>query len=221
MGKFCDGVLVMQDVVLLILVFIDQIKDILGEFEVVEGEEFQGDDSELIGKLEVMLVEVDVVMVGGGVVEEVVFEVVVEDVVEVLQEIEEFVEQIFEWLLCLGEVFFVELECVFQEIEIEVEVVVVEFVEEIEEVVEVLVEVVELVVVVLVKVEKKVLVKLNFGVEGNEKKVVVGGVFNQSICVVVDMFEYLMIMVFELVLIWNQFLEIVCCYEDSEFKVLL
>ena len=48
MGKFRDGAPVTQEAVSLILTSIDQIKDILGELEAAEGEEPQGDDSELM-----------------------------------------------------------------------------------------------------------------------------------------------------------------------------
>ena len=46
----------------LILISIDQIKDILGELEAAEGEEPEGDDSELIGKLEEMSAKADAAM---------------------------------------------------------------------------------------------------------------------------------------------------------------
>lgn len=62
MGKFRDGAPVTQEAVSLILTSIDQIKDILGELEAAEGEEPQGDDSELIGQLEEMSAKADAAM---------------------------------------------------------------------------------------------------------------------------------------------------------------
>ncbi|MHA1522870.1 MAG: Hpt domain-containing protein, partial [Alphaproteobacteria bacterium] len=53
MGKFRDGVPVTQDAVSLILITIDRIKDILVELE-NEGSEPEGDDAEIISKLDVM-----------------------------------------------------------------------------------------------------------------------------------------------------------------------
>lgn len=66
MGKFRDGAPVTQEAVSLILTSIDQIKDILGELEAAGGEEPEGDDSELIGHLEVMSAKADAAMAGGG-----------------------------------------------------------------------------------------------------------------------------------------------------------
>jgi hypothetical protein len=66
MGKFRDGAPVTQDAVSLILISIDQIKEILGDLEAAEGDEPQGDDSELIGKLEACPAEADAAMAGGG-----------------------------------------------------------------------------------------------------------------------------------------------------------
>jgi two-component system chemotaxis sensor kinase CheA len=66
MGKFRDGAPVTQEAVSLILTSIDQIKDILGDLEAAEGEEPEGDDSELIGQLEDMSAKADAAMASGG-----------------------------------------------------------------------------------------------------------------------------------------------------------
>lgn len=220
MGKFRDGAPVTQDAVSLILVSIDQIKDILGDLEAAGGEEPQGDDSELIGKLEAMSAEADAAMAGGGAPEEAAAEAVVEDAAaDEPQESEESADQTLERPLRPGEVSLDELERAFQETEIEVEVAAAEPVEELQEMVEAPAEVAKPAAAAPAKAEKKAPAKPNSGAEGNEKKAAAGGVSNQSIRVAVDTLEHLMTMVSELVLTRNQLLEIVRRHEDSEFKV--
>ena len=121
MGKFRDGAPVTQEAVSLILISIDQIKDILGELEAAEGEEPEGDDSELIGKLENMSAKADAAMAGGA-------EPEAEAAEEAPAEVEadasqdELPEQALERPLRPGEVSLDELERAFQETEIEVEI---------------------------------------------------------------------------------------------------
>ncbi|WP_420413445.1 chemotaxis protein CheW [Roseibium sp.] len=228
MGKFRDGAPVTQDAVSLILISIDQIKDILGELEAAEGEEPQGDDSELIGKLEEMSAAADAAMAGGAAAEEPAGGEEAEAVAEEEEPAIDVPDQSLERPLRPGEVSLDELERAFQETEIEVEVA-----ESIEE--EVLEEELEAAPVPApepeVKAEpavakaaekpadKKPAAKAKPAGDGAEKKAAGGGVSNQSIRVAVDTLEHLMTMVSELVLTRNQLLEIVRRHEDSEFKV--
>lgn len=218
MGKFRDGAPVTQDAVSLILVSIDQIKDILGDLEAAEGEEPQGDDSELISKLEEMSAAADAAMAGGGAEEQSGGEEAeAEPAIDVP-------DQSLERPLRPGEVSLDELERAFQETEIEVEVA-----DSIED--EVLDEEPEAAPApapepevkaepaVAKAAKKKPAESAKPAGDGSEKKAAGGGVSNQSIRVAVDTLEHLMTMVSELVLTRNQLLEIVRRHEDSEFKV--
>ncbi|ASP34513.1 hybrid sensor histidine kinase/response regulator [Labrenzia sp. VG12] len=220
MGKFRDGAPVTQEAVSLILISIDQIKDILGELEAAEGEEPEGDDSELIGKLEEMSAKADAAMAGGGAEEEAPAEEVVAEAPADAEAEEEAVsvpDQALERPLRPGEVSLDELERAFQETEIEVEVAEadpVELEEAHEEIEEPEAEPAPAPAPAAAapKVEAKAEAK-----DPEKKKA--GGVSNQSIRVAVDTLEHLMTMVSELVLTRNQLLEIVRRHEDSEFKV--
>jgi two-component system chemotaxis sensor kinase CheA len=217
MGKFRDGAPVTQDAVSLILISIDQIKEILGDLEAAEGDEPQGDDSELIGKLEAMSAEADVAMAGGGAADATAAEEPAEEKVE-----DDFTlpEQSIERPLRPGEVSLDELERAFRETDIEVEVAESaeneaqdEQPEEIEAPAPAAAKAPEK------SAEAKPAAKAKPSSEGGEKKASGGGVSNQSIRVAVDTLEHLMTMVSELVLTRNQLLEIVRRHEDSEFKV--
>jgi two-component system chemotaxis sensor kinase CheA len=217
MGKFRDGAPVTQDAVSLILISIDQIKEILGDLEAAEGDEPQGDDSELIGKLEAMSAEADVAMAGGGAADATAAEEPAEEKVE-----DDFTlpEQSIERPLRPGEVSLDELERAFRETDIEVEVAESaeneaqdEQPEEIEAPAQAAAKAPEK------PAEAKPAAKAKPSSEGGEKKASGGGVSNQSIRVAVDTLEHLMTMVSELVLTRNQLLEIVRRHEDSEFKV--
>ena len=59
MGKFRDGAPVTQEAVSIILTSIDRIKEILADLEAAEGEEPQGDDSDLISEMERMSTNAD------------------------------------------------------------------------------------------------------------------------------------------------------------------
>ncbi|CTQ72547.1 hybrid sensor histidine kinase/response regulator [Roseibium alexandrii] len=217
MGKFRDGAPVTQDAVSLILISIDQIKEILGDLEAAEGDEPQGDDSELIGKLEAMSAEADVAMAGGGAAVATAAEEPAEEKVE-----DDFTlpEQSIERPLRPGEVSLDELERAFRETDIEVEVA--DSAEN--EAQEEQPEEIEAPAPAAAKApekpaEAKPAAKAKPSGEGGEKKSSGGGVSNQSIRVAVDTLEHLMTMVSELVLTRNQLLEIVRRHEDSEFKV--
>jgi two-component system chemotaxis sensor kinase CheA len=210
MGKFRDGAPVTQDAVSIILTSIDRIKDILGELEAAEGEEPQGDDSDLISELEHMSSNADAAMNGAG-------EPAVEEAeAEVAEPADELPEQSIERPLRPGEVSLDELERAFQETEVEVETT------EGPELAEP-----EIAEPVAAKAEEKVESKpaakapAKSSADGGEKKAAGGGasVSSQSIRVAVDTLEHLMTMVSELVLTRNQLLEIVRRHEDSEFKV--
>ena len=213
MGKFRDGAPVTQEAVSLILISIDQIKDILGELEAAEGEEPEGDDSELIGKLEEMSAKADAAMAGETVEEA---EAAPEE--DAIEEpaAEDEPDQTLERPLRPGEVSLDELERAFQETEIEVEVAEAELIEA-----EEAPEEAEEPAPAATKAETKEKSKKPAAAkkEGGEKKAAGGGVSNQSIRVAVDTLEHLMTMVSELVLTRNQLLEIVRRHEDSEFKV--
>lgn len=211
MGKFRDGAPVTQNAVSLILVSIDQIKDILGDLEAAEGEEPQGDDSELIGKLEEMSAQADAAMAGGGAAAG---DDAQAEAVEDLPQDEGLGDQTLERPLRPGEVSLDELERAFRETEVEVEIAETALTldepeAQAEEPQEAAAPAAD---------AAKSPVKPNAGAEGAEKKAG-GGVSNQSIRVAVDTLEHLMTMVSELVLTRNQLLEIVRRHEDSEFKV--
>lgn len=226
MGKFRDGAPVTQEAVSLILTSIDQIKDILGELEAAGGEEPEGDDSELIGHLEVMSAKADAAMAGGG--DEAPAEEAANDEASDVEaaadaeandsedESDAEADQTLERPLRPGEVSLDELERAFRETEIEVEVAEApapeaeEVVEEVEE---------PAPAPAAVKAEPKAPAAKKKTEEKSEKKAAGGGVSNQSIRVAVDTLEHLMTMVSELVLTRNQLLEIVRRHEDSEFKV--
>ncbi|MGX1495196.1 two-component system chemotaxis sensor kinase CheA [Labrenzia sp. MBR-25] len=222
MGKFRDGAPVTQEAVSLILTSIDQIKDILGDLESAEGEEPQGDDSELIGQLEEMSAKADAAMKGGAAAKEAPAPEPVTETAEAEPEasVEEVsADQSLERPLRPGEVSLDELERAFRETEVEVEVAE-PVVQEAEEIVEEVEEPEP--APIAVKAEAKAAAKTpakKSGGEGGEKKSSGGGVSNQSIRVAVDTLEHLMTMVSELVLTRNQLLEIVRRHEDSEFKV--
>jgi two-component system chemotaxis sensor kinase CheA len=222
MGKFRDGAPVTQEAVSLILTSIDQIKDILGDLESAEGEEPQGDDSELIGQLEEMSAKADAAMKGGAASKEAPAPEPVAETAEAEPEasVEEVsADQSLERPLRPGEVSLDELERAFRETEVEVEVAE-PVVQEAEEIVEEVEEPEP--APIAVKAEAKAAAKTpakKSGGEGGEKKSSGGGVSNQSIRVAVDTLEHLMTMVSELVLTRNQLLEIVRRHEDSEFKV--
>ncbi len=222
MGKFRDGAPVTQDAVSLILVSIDQIKDILGELEAAEGEEPQGDDSELIGKLEEMSAAADAAMAGGGAADEPAADA--EPEAEAATDSDDFTlpEQTIERPLRPGEVSLDELERAFRETEIEVEVAESaedEAPDEQSEEIEAPAPAPAAAKAPEKPAEAQPAAKAKPSGEGGEKKASGGGVSNQSIRVAVDTLEHLMTMVSELVLTRNQLLEIVRRHEDSEFKV--
>ncbi len=222
MGKFRDGAPVTQDAVSLILVSIDQIKDILGELEAAEGEEPQGDDSELIGKLEEMSAAADAAMAGGGAADEPAADA--EPEAEAATDSDDFTlpEQTIERPLRPGEVSLDELERAFRETEIEVEVAESaedEAPDEQPEEIEAPAPAPAAAKTPEKPAEAQPAAKAKPSGEGGEKKASGGGVSNQSIRVAVDTLEHLMTMVSELVLTRNQLLEIVRRHEDSEFKV--
>ncbi len=213
MGKFRDGAPVTQDAVSLILISIDQIKDILSDLEAAEGQEPQGDDSELIGKLENMSAKADAAMAGGGA-EDAAAEAPAEAEAPAAEE-DDQLEQALERPLRPGEVSLDELERAFQETEIEVEIAEPEAPEADE-----LVDEAEEPAPAVAKPEAAAKAPdAKAASAGKEKKSSGGSVSNQSIRVAVDTLEHLMTMVSELVLTRNQLLEIVRRHEDSEFKV--
>ncbi|MBG6159617.1 two-component system chemotaxis sensor kinase CheA [Labrenzia sp. EL_159] len=218
MGKFRDGAPVTQEAVSLILISIDQIKDILAELEAAEGEEPQGDDSELVGKLEDMSAKADAAMASGAEPEA---EAAEEAPAEADAADDDDPDQTLERPLRPGEVSLDELERAFQETEIEVEVADVEIVEA-EDIAEEVDEPAPAPVAAKTEAKAEPLKKATAqksGTEGGEKKAAGGSVSNKSIRVAVDTLEHLMTMVSELVLTRNQLLEIVRRHEDSEFKV--
>jgi len=221
MGKFRDGAPVTQDAVSLILISIDQIKEILADLEAAEGEEPQGDDSELIGNLEDMSAAADKAMAGGGAAAE--EDAGAEDAAAADDADDNFTlpEQALDRPLRPGEVSLDELERAFRETEIEVEVADSEP-EEIQDEVQEAPEPKPAPIAAKAAdkpAEKKPAASAKPAAEGGEKKSSSGSVSNQSIRVAVDTLEHLMTMVSELVLTRNQLLEIVRRHEDSEFKV--
>ncbi|WP_029064634.1 chemotaxis protein CheW [Labrenzia sp. DG1229] len=218
MGKFRDGAPVTQEAVSLILISIDQIKDILAELEAAEGEEPQGDDSELIGKLEDMSAKADAAMASGAEPEA---EAAEEAPAEADAADGDDPDQALERPLRPGEVSLDELERAFQQTEIEVEVAEVEIAET-EDIAEEVDEPAPAPVAAKTEAKAEPQKKADAqksGAEGGEKKAPGGSVSNKSIRVAVDTLEHLMTMVSELVLTRNQLLEIVRRHEDSEFKV--
>ncbi len=207
MGKFREGAPVTPEAVSIILNSIDRIKDILGELEAAEGDEPQGDDSDLISEMERLSNSAEAAKNGGGEVE-----AAVEEVVEEPEEAET-PEQALERPLRLGEVSLDELERAFQETEVEVEIA--------EAPAEAVTKPVEAPTPPPAPAEAKAPAKPAKKADNGEKKAASGGasVSNQSIRVAVDTLEHLMTMVSELVLTRNQLLEIVRRHEDSEFKV--
>ncbi len=211
MGKFRDGAPVTQEAVSLILISIDQIKEILGDLEAAGGDEPSGDDSELIGKLEDMSAKADAAMAGGGAAEpEAVADAAPEDDAGAADDMP---AQELERPLRPGEVSLDELERAFRETKVEAE-------DEapVEAVAEKTRDVMPAEPAPAAKAKDKPKAAAASG-DAGEKKAAGGGVSNQSIRVAVDTLEHLMTMVSELVLTRNQLLEIVRRHEDSEFKV--
>ncbi|WP_439529335.1 hybrid sensor histidine kinase/response regulator [Pannonibacter sp.] len=202
MGKFRDGVPVTPEAVSLILNSIDRIKEILADLEAAEGEEPQGDDSDLISELERMSMSAEKPAVA-PVKAAAPAPVVPEPAIQVP-------DQSLERALRPGEVSLDELERAFRETEIEVEVAA-----PVEAVVE----------TPAPKAQKPApraaaaLKDDDHDDKADKKAAAGGGVSNQSIRVAVETLEHLMTMVSELVLTRNQLLEIVRRHEDSEFKV--
>ncbi|MEJ8473016.1 chemotaxis protein CheW [Roseibium algae] len=199
MGKFRDGVPVNSEAVSLILNSIDRIKAILAELEAAEGDEPQGDDSDLISELERMSNSA-----GAPAVEE---EAAADDNFTLP-------EQTMDRELRPGEVSLDDLERAFRETEIEVEVA-----EPIEDVVEAPAPVEKAPEPVKAVAKPPAKKEEAAKADSTEKKSGGPSVSNQSIRVAVDTLEHLMTMVSELVLTRNQLLEIVRRHEDSEFKV--
>lgn len=208
MGKFRDGVPVTPEAVSLILSSIDRIKEILADLEAAEGEEPQGDDSDLISELERMSMSAQTPAAAAAA-----------PAPEPEPAAEDMPLQILERPLRPGEVSLDELERAFRETEIEVEVAASEpepapapkapaaaapAAAEAKP----------------AKAPRAPAVRDEDGEDKADKKAAAGGgVSNQSIRVAVETLEHLMTMVSELVLTRNQLLEIVRRHEDSEFKV--
>lgn len=204
MGKFRDGAQVTPEAVSLILSSIDRIKDILGDLEAAEGDEPEGDDSDLISELERMSAAADAAIAGGAAAEEPAAEEAAEEDISVP-------DQSLERPLRPGEVSLDELERAFRETEVEVEVADAPEAEAAEE---------EAPAAQAPEAEKPAAKAPAKPKAAVEKKTGGGSsVSNQSIRVAVDTLEHLMTMVSELVLTRNQLLEIVRRHEDSEFKV--
>ena len=207
MGKFRDGAPATQEAVSIILTSIDRIKEILADLEAAEGEEPQGDDSDLISEMERLSISAETAKAGGADEPEAEAVASEEDATG-----GELAEQSLERPLRPGEVSLDELERAFRETEIEAEVA--------EPIVEgVVEEAAPAASAVLAK--EKTDAKASDKSKANGDKKAGGGssVSNQSIRVAVDTLEHLMTMVSELVLTRNQLLEIVRRHEDSEFKV--
>ncbi|MDX5595392.1 hybrid sensor histidine kinase/response regulator [Pseudovibrio sp. SPO723] len=202
MGKFRDGVPVTPESVSLVLNSIDRIKEILGELEMSNGVEPEGDDQDLIKELERLSLSADAGELGAD---------AAEPEEEAVAEGDD-VYQVLERPLRPGEVSLDELERAFREAEVEVDMrVAVSDDDEAEPQVE-------------VKVKASASGEAASGGASVAKDQPAKnnggqGVSNQSIRVAVDTLEDLMTMVSELVLTRNQLLEIVRRHEDSEFKV--
>lgn len=214
MGKFRDGAPVTQEAVSLILRSIDQIKDILGDLEAAEGQEPEGDDSELISELEAMSAKADAAMAGGGAAP-----AAAEKEPEESADID-LPDQSLDRPLRPGEVSLDELERAFRETEVEMDGDAGDAVAEAPEP-----EVVEAPAPAPAPkpasavVKKPAPAKEEAAEKKDAEKKSGGSVSSQSIRVAVDTLEHLMTMVSELVLTRNQLLEIVRRHEDSEFKV--
>lgn len=116
MGKFRDGAQVTPEAVSIILNSIDRIKEILGDLEAAEGEEPEGDDSDLISEMERMSTSAETAKAGES-----------EPEAEAAAPEEEAAdgmipEQTLERPLRPGEVSLDELERAFRETEVEAEV---------------------------------------------------------------------------------------------------
>ncbi|WP_346911607.1 hybrid sensor histidine kinase/response regulator [uncultured Roseibium sp.] len=207
MGKFRDGAPVTQEAVSIILTSIDRIKEILADLEAAEGEEPQGDDSDLISEMERMSTNADT---GGAAASgaEAEAEAPEEEAAgDILP------EQSLERPLRPGEVSLDELERAFRETEVEAEAAADPVAEEAVE---------EAAPVAAASPAKEKAAAKSAGkakADGDKKSSGGSSVSNQSIRVAVDTLEHLMTMVSELVLTRNQLLEIVRRHEDSEFKV--
>jgi len=205
MGKFRDGAPVTQEAVSIILNSIDRIKEILAELEAAEGEEPEGDDSDLISEMERMSTSADTAKAGES-----------EPEAEAAAPEEEVADgslpdQTLERPLRPGEVSLDELERAFRETEVEGDAVAEDAAED-----EASAPAAE-----ASPVTEKAAAKSAGKSKADGDKKAGGGssVSNQSIRVAVDTLEHLMTMVSELVLTRNQLLEIVRRHEDSEFKV--
>ncbi|MTH95824.1 chemotaxis protein CheW [Roseibium sp. RKSG952] len=206
MGKFREGAEVTPDAVSLTLASIDRIKEILTELEASEGEEPQGDDTDLIGQLEDMSMMAEAAMAGLGAADA---QVAAEDAGT--GESGDLPDQALERPLRPGEVSLDELERAFRETEVEIELAAT-----LEEPATAPVAVVK---EIAPKADKEPEKASGNGADTGDKKASGGSVSNQTIRVAVDTLEHLMTMVSELVLTRNQLLEIVRRHEDSEFKV--
>ncbi|MBD1547357.1 chemotaxis protein CheW [Roseibium aggregatum] len=203
MGKFRDGAPVTPEAVSIILTSIDRIKEILADLEAAEGEEPEGDDSDLISEMERMSTSADTAKAGGAEEDEAEAEAAAPEEEAAGDTLP---EQTLERPLRPGEVSLDELERAFQETEVEGDVA--------EPIVE---DAVEEAAPVKEKAAAKTADKSK--ADGDKKSGGGSSVSNQSIRVAVDTLEHLMTMVSELVLTRNQLLEIVRRHEDSEFKV--
>ncbi|SON57090.1 Chemotaxis protein CheA [Hartmannibacter diazotrophicus] len=215
MGKFRDGAAVTPQAVSLILQTIDRIKEILAELEAKEGEEPQGDDSDLIKQLEAMSLAGDANMAETK-------KKAKEDKAAKAETKGTLIDQTLERELRLGEVSLDELERAFRETEVEVEIA-----SEAPAEAEPVPQAVDFAKVAAelesrmgrtgaATAAKQAKVEDDHHSEGGEQK---ASVSSQSIRVNVETLEQLMTMVSELVLTRNQLLEIVRRHEDSEFKV--
>ncbi|CUA98548.1 chemotaxis protein CheW [Pannonibacter indicus] len=204
MGKFRDGVPVTPEAVSLILSSIDRIKEILADLEAAEGEEPQGDDSDLISELERMSMSAQTPAAAAA------------PEPEPEPAAGDMPLQVLERPLRPGEVSLDELERAFRETEVEIAAVEPEpapapkapaaapAAAEAKP----------------AKAPRASVARDDDGEDKADKKAAAGGgVSNQSIRVAVETLEHLMTMVSELVLTRNQLLEIVRRHEDSEFKV--
>ncbi|ADZ69377.1 hybrid sensor histidine kinase/response regulator [Polymorphum gilvum] len=204
MGKFRDGVPVTPEAVSLILSSIDRIKEILAELEAAEGEEPQGDDSDLISELERMSTSADAAAAAPEPEPE---PEPAADASVLYQELERPLRP--------GEVSLDELERAFRETSVEVDI-------------EATAQAAEAAKAQATakaparpagKTATADAVQDDDAAPAKDKKSGGSSVSNQSIRVAVETLEHLMTMVSELVLTRNQLLEIVRRHEDSEFKV--
>ncbi|MFD1695723.1 hybrid sensor histidine kinase/response regulator [Roseibium aestuarii] len=211
MGKFREGVPVTPEAVSLILSSIDRIKEIIADLEQAEGEEPQGDDSDLISELERMSTDAGAVNPNAPKAP-----VVEEPVVEVAA------EQTLERPLRPGEVSLDELERAFRETAVEVDDAAEAAAPAPAPAPEPVAEAEPAPVAEAkpaAKPRSSRTERLEAGDQEKSEEKKGPSVSNQSIRVAVDTLEHLMTMVSELVLTRNQLLEIVRRHEDSEFKV--